>query len=47
MQEGGFMGIMNVKANYAKLIDLVLFTVATLAAAVLVMGICRPDCSTT
>ncbi len=37
------MGIMNVKANYAKLIDLVLFTVATLAAAVLVMGICRPE----
>ncbi|MBS6940087.1 MAG: histidine kinase [Slackia piriformis] len=34
---------MNVKANYAKLIDLVLFTVATLAAAVLVMGICRPE----
>ena len=37
------MSIMSVKANYAKLIDLVLFTVATLAAAVLVMGICRPE----
>ncbi len=37
------MTINNIKANYAKLIDLVLFTVATLAAAVLVMGVCRPS----
>lgn len=37
------MSVMNVKANYAKVLDLALFTVATLAAAVLIMAICRPD----
>lgn len=37
------MNILNVKANGAKVLDLVLFTVAVFAAAVLVMGICRPE----
>ena len=37
------MNILNVRATYAKVLDLILFAVCTIAAAVLFMGVCRPE----